>query len=126
MHSSRCLEHRATLATVMVPSAGRASRGGRASLDFSNAGPFAAREVFDVRERFGFVIVGDVPVVVRVFYGGREVADEDVRLTLDLAALGPLRVLVPGDALVCVYSMTKGWEVWRDDLASLSPGADHT
>lgn len=126
MHTSRCLPAGADLRTLVLPR--RVEAAARESLDFSDLGPFQTRVVFEVLERFGFVIVGSVPVIARVFYNRRESADdeEDVRLALDLASVGPLRVLVPGDAIVVVHAASPGFDLWLDDLRALDRSKDHT
>jgi hypothetical protein len=126
MHTSRCLGHVADIRTLALPRSVESA--GREVLDFSTSGPFSTRVVLEVLERFGFVIVGSVPVVARVFYNRRDGATdvEDVRLALDLSAVGPLRVLVPGDARVVIHAASPGFDVWLDDLRALDRGKDRT
>lgn len=123
MHTSRCLSHVGAIATIVLPSKGRALAAAREALDFSDAGPFSV--CIDVRaaERTGIVLVGDVKVYARVFYGGTGGDDdeEDVRVVLDLDR-GPARLLVPADALVRVHSESEGFEVWPDELEGLDCG----
>lgn len=128
-HTSRCLEHVGTLTTLALPGRERCDRRGRATEDFTAAGPYSVAVETRCSERAGFVLVGCVPVIVRVFYegGGIDTTEpEDVRLTLDLERIGPLRVLVPADARVFVYAVTAGFDVWADDLRTLDCAKDST
>jgi hypothetical protein len=124
-HTSQCMPFTSAIPALLLPSEGRVRIDGRAPLDFSPTGPFQTQVIAEIRERFGLVIVGDVPVIVRVFYGRANDLDderEDVRLALDLERLGPVRLIAPRNGRVVVCAIAPGFDVWRDDLAAIDGG----